>query len=67
MTSDEAKKCLFERCAVVYGGARYERITAIMYRLDEAGKNIIVSAELLDKNRNSVVIANLKDITIFGG
>jgi hypothetical protein len=66
MTSDEAKSCLFEQCAVVYDGARYERITAILYRLDEAKRNIIVSAEILDKNRNTVVVAKLKDITKYG-
>lgn len=62
MTSEEAKQCLYSRKEVVCNGINYERITAIIYRLDEAGKNIIVSAELLDKNRNSVTIAQLKDV-----
>ena len=66
MTSEEAKNCLFEQCAVVYDGARYEQMTAIVYRLDEAKRKNIVSAELLDKNRNSIVIAQIKDITKYG-
>lgn len=61
MTSDEAKKCLYSRKEVVCNGITYERMTAIIYRLDERD-NIIVSAELLDKNRNSVTIAQLKDV-----
>ena len=62
MTSEEAKKCLFSRAEVVCKSIRYKCITAIVYRLDEARQNIIVSAELLDKNKNSVTIAQLKDV-----
>lgn len=62
MTSEEAKQCLYSRAEVVCKGITYKCITGITYRLDESGKNIIVSAELLDKNRNSVTIAQLKDV-----
>lgn len=64
MTSEEAKQALYSRVAVVCNGVHYKYITAIMYRLDEAGRNIIVSAELLDKNKNSVTIAQLKDVEV---
>ena len=40
---------------------RYLKINAIIYRYDPFG-NLLVSAELLDKNETSVVIARLKDI-----
>ena len=62
MTSDEAKQYLYSRKAVVYNGIEYARINGIVYRLDETGKHIIVSAELLDKCKNSVTIAQLKDV-----
>lgn len=62
MTSEEAKQCLYSRVEVVCKGIRYKCITAIVYRLDESGKHILVSAELLDKNKNSVTIAQLKDV-----
>lgn len=61
MTSEEAKKCLMTRQEVMCNGLNYERISAIIYRLDERD-NIVISAELLDKNRNSVTVAQLKDV-----
>lgn len=51
MTSDEAKRCLYSHNEVICNGINYERMTAIIYRLDESGRNIIVSAELLDKSK----------------
>ena len=62
MTSEEAKKCLYSRNEVICNGITYKCITAIIYRLDESGKRILVSAELLDKSKNSVTIAQLKDV-----
>ena len=62
MTSEEAKQCLFSRSEVIYKDITYKCITAIIYRLDLSMKHIIVSAELLDKNKNSVTIALLKDV-----
>lgn len=64
MTSEEAKQALYSRAEVVCKGITYKCITGIMYRLDEAGRNILVSAELLDKNKNSVTIAQLKDVEV---
>lgn len=65
MTGEEAKGCLYSQCRVVCGNIVYEKISAIVYRLDYATKNIIVSAELLDKNHNTLVFANLNDINIY--
>jgi hypothetical protein len=61
MTSEEAKKCLYTHEAVICKGITYKCITAIIYRLDPS-MNIIVSAELLDKNDNSVTLARLGDV-----
>lgn len=61
MTSEEAKECLYSHKEVVCNGIEYECITAIIYRIGDRG-NIIVSAELRDKSKNSVTIAQLKDV-----
>ena len=61
MTNDEAKEAFQNRTPVYYNGVRYVKINAIIYRYDPFG-NLLVSAELLDRNENSVVIARLKDI-----
>lgn len=52
------------RKPVTYGGREYDCIHAIIYRYDRHN-NLIVSAELWDRNQrgNSIIIANLKDIT----
>lgn len=61
MTGPEAKTHLLNRTPVIHNGITYNRITAIIYRCD-ADNNILVSAELLDKNNHSVIIARLKDV-----
>lgn len=61
MTNDEAKEAFRNRTPVYYNGIRYLNISAIIYRYDPYG-NLLVSAELLDRCGNSVVIARLKDI-----
>ena len=61
MTNEEAKQCLYSHDAVAFNGTTYDCITAIIYRVGNRGE-LIVSAELLDKNRNSVTIAQLKDV-----
>lgn len=61
MTAEEAKKCLYSKQAVMCNDIRYDEISAIIYRLD-SNKNIVISAELLDKSKRSVVIARIKDI-----
>lgn len=63
MTNDEAKKALFERTPVIFNGLDYAYISAIIYRYDTKG-NLLVSAELLDKNGRSVTIAQVKDVLL---
>lgn len=63
MTNEEAKTAFLNRTPVLFGDNEYLFISAIVYRLDENG-NVKVSAELLDKNKRSVVIAQVKDVTI---
>ena len=63
MTSEEAKIALQNKSPVVCGGIEYKRLTAIIYRYSDKGK-FLVSAELLDKNENSVTIAQMKDVKI---
>lgn len=61
MTNDEAKTALFKRTPVVCNGIEYLYISAITYRVNSNGE-LIISAELLDKNRRSIVVAQLKDV-----
>ena len=61
MTNDQAKTALFQRTPVTYNGIDYLCISAIIYRCDE-NNNLIISAELTDKNKRSVTIAQLKDV-----
>lgn len=63
MTAEEAKQILFSKQPVWYQGIRYDRVTAIIYTLD-GRNNLIVSAELLDKNKNSVIQARMKDVKL---
>lgn len=62
MTNEEAKTALFKRTPVTYNGINYAYISAIIYRCDEL-KNLLISAELTDKNLHSVTIAQIKDVT----
>lgn len=62
MTNDEAKEAFRNRTPVYYNGVQYLKITAIIYRYDQYDNHLLVSAELLDRCGNSVVIARLKDI-----
>lgn len=64
MTNDEAKTALFKRLPVTYNGINYSYISAIIYRYDRKF-NLIVSAELTDKNNRSVTIAQIKDVTLY--
>ncbi len=61
MTNEEVKELFFKRAPVMFNGSIYPRITAIIYRIDSYNK-LIVSAELLDRNGRSVVIARAQDI-----
>lgn len=64
MTSDEIKKAWYEKKPVVSGGIKYLKINALIYRLDKKN-NIEPSAELLDQNTNSVVIARFEDVGVY--
>lgn len=61
MTNNEAKTALFNRTPVTYNGVNYSYISAIIYRYDRYN-NLMISAELTDKNNRSVTIAQLKDV-----
>ena len=61
MTNEEAKTALMERTPVSYNGIPYSYISAIIYRYDRSG-NLLISAELTDKNRHSVIIVQIKDV-----
>lgn len=63
MTAEEAKQILYSKQPVWYGGVRYDRVIAIIYSLD-GRDNLIVSAQLLDANKNSVVQARIKEIKL---
>ena len=61
MTNEEAKTALVKRTPVSYNGIPYSYISAIIYRYDRSG-NLLISAELTDKNRHSVIIVQIKDV-----
>lgn len=62
MMGTELKAALLEECPVSYAGITYQKITALIYRKAGQGKNIQVSAELLDRNGRAVVIAPVEKI-----
>ena len=66
MTASEAKKAFIERRPVAIrhasnGIVSYDRISAIYYRMDDAGK-IYVCVECLDKNGVCVDGAPVEDV-----
>lgn len=61
MTNEEAKNALKNRTPVVFKNIEYLYISAIIYRYDK-NLNLVISAELTDKNKRSVTIAQLKDV-----
>lgn len=65
MTSEEIKDALLNKYPVCADGIEYKCVTAVIYR--ERDGNIVVSAELLDKNQNSVTVVLLKNIEKKGG
>ena len=62
MTNDQAKTALINRTPVTYNGINYSYISAIIYRYDN--NNLLISAELTDKTKRSVTIAQLKDVNL---
>ena len=61
MTNEELKAALFSGCPVEHNGAVYKKVTAIIYR--NVGGTLLIQAEPLDKNGNSVSIVNPTKIT----
>ena len=61
MTNSEAKEALKNRTPVIYNNIEYLYISAIIYRYDD-NRNLVISAELADKCKHSVTIAQLKDV-----
>ena len=62
MTNAELKTALLSKCPVEYGGVRYLRVAEIVYRMP--GKELIISAGLLDKNENCLVYAPPEKVTV---
>ncbi|MCY9579585.1 hypothetical protein [Paenibacillus alvei] len=56
MNNDELKAAMTSGEPVEHRGITYNHISAIMYRKSETG--VFMQVELLDKTRNSVVIAS---------
>ncbi|NEZ43497.1 hypothetical protein [Paenibacillus alvei] len=56
MTSEELKEVMTHGVPVEHRGITYSHISAIIYRKSETG--MFMQVELLDKTRNSVVIAS---------
>ena len=63
MTGAEAREAMLSQSPVEYSGIQYRYISAIIYRSDKNG-NLMISAELLDKNKNSVTIVRLQDVNL---
>lgn len=61
MTNAEAKEALINRTPVMFNNTEYLYISAIIYRYDN-NRNLVISAELTDKCKRSVTIAQLKDV-----
>lgn len=65
MTNEELKAALFRYCPVEHNGIVYKCVSGIIYR--NKGGKLDISAELLDKNNNSISIVNpakVKEVTI---
>lgn len=68
MTSDEIKKAMHNFSPVRYKGIEYKRITAFIYRavpvpMSNNYKGVL-QVELLDKNANSVTIAEAEKVEL---
>lgn len=61
MTNEEAKNCLSNRSPVVCGGIVYDRISAIIYRVEK--NTVVVKLELTDEKANSVTITDIKNVS----
>lgn len=68
MTSEQVKEAMHNFTPVIYDGIKYKRISAYIYRVvfnKHTGKyKTIYQVELLDKNENSVTIADLTKVEL---
>ena len=62
MNPTTAKKLMIAESQVFYNGVEYDKIQSLIFKKTENG--IKACAELLDKNKNSLTTAFLKDIKI---
>nr|DAN74713.1 MAG TPA: hypothetical protein [Caudoviricetes sp.] len=62
MNPTAAKKLMIAESPVFYDGVEYDKIQSLIFKKTENG--IKACAELLDKNKNSLTTAFLKDIKI---
>lgn len=60
MTNTEIKDALMDGRRVVHNGIEYDRVSAIIYR--SSNGKIAVSAEMLDRNHNCIVVAPVEKI-----
>ncbi len=65
MTDEELKTAFVHMCEVENDGIIYKRIDEIIYSRTEAGK-IILSGNMLDRNRHSVTRARAEKINFVG-
>ncbi len=61
ITVQDAKEAIIQKKNVVYDNVRY-KVAALIYRYYR--KKWIVSAELLDKNKHSIIIARIDKIKL---
>lgn len=68
MTSEEIKQAMHEFKPVKFKGITYDRITAYIYRVIETHRRgqykTVMQVELLDKNKNSVTIAEAEKVEL---
>lgn len=67
MTSEQIKEAMLKFKPVKYKGITFSRITAYIYRVVETAQGnykTIMQCELLDKNKNSVVIAESEKVEL---
>lgn len=68
MTESELHWAFVHESPVVYQGALYKRISAVIFRKAERpnmfGERLFKSAELVDANEYSTVLARISDIEI---
>lgn len=64
MTGSDIKTALLQQTFVQYRDTQYRYISGIIYRRSSNGQRISVQLELMDKNKNSVVIANPQEVFI---